>query len=64
MPDKMEPASRMAQSSNRGEKLSCGCCRGPENDRCICWMHQDVPWGLVPHKCSLHSPPEAQGRIE
>jgi hypothetical protein len=38
----------------RGEKVACGCCRGPESDRCCCWIHQDRPHGLLPHKCSLH----------
>lgn len=37
-----------------GEFLSCGCCRGPEEDRCCCPIHQDTPRGLRPHKCSRH----------
>lgn len=34
--------------------LSCGCCRGPENDRCCCHIHQDISRGLRAHKCSRH----------
>jgi hypothetical protein len=22
------------------ETLTCGCCRGPENNRCACWIHR------------------------
>lgn len=22
------------------ETLSCGCCRGPADDRCACWVHR------------------------
>ena len=22
------------------ETISCGCCRGPEGDRCACWIHR------------------------
>lgn len=34
--------------------ISCGCCRGPAEDRCCCHMHQDIQRGLRAHKCSLH----------
>jgi hypothetical protein len=36
--------------------LSCGCCRGPESDRCVCHNHQDVPRGRRTAKCSRHAP--------
>lgn len=36
--------------------ISCGCCRGPVEDRCCCHMHQDITRGLRAHKCSLHTP--------
>ena len=39
----------------RGEQIGCGCCRGPENDRCCCHIHQDIPRGLRAHKCSIHN---------
>ena len=39
----------------RGFQPGCGCCVGPEDDRCICHFHQDVPRGRPVHKCSLHS---------
>jgi hypothetical protein len=37
------------------EKISCGCCRGPAEDRCCCWNHQDTPRGIVVKTCSFHS---------
>jgi len=40
------------------EGLTCGCCKGPENDRCVCWNHQDVPHGRPVHICSRHRPTE------
>ena len=40
-----------------GERLSCGCCRGPEEDRCCCWNHQDRPRGILPKICSRHREP-------
>lgn len=36
------------------EKVGCGCCRGPETDRCCCQMHQDIPRDLRAHACSEH----------
>lgn len=41
-------------SGERGFEPGCGCCSGPEADRCCCSIHQDVSRGLLPHKCSLH----------
>ena len=38
------------------EKISCGCCRGPEHDRCCCHIHQDRPRGVIPKTCSVHEP--------
>ena len=43
------------QTWKRGDQLTCGCCAGPEEDRCCCHIHQDIPRGLRAHKCSLHS---------
>jgi hypothetical protein len=40
--------------SAQPDVISCGCCRGPEEDRCICWNHQDVPHGRAPRVCSRH----------
>lgn len=40
--------------NKRGTKIGCGCCVGPEEDRCCCQFHQDATRGLTPHKCSLH----------
>lgn len=40
----------------RGYQLTCGCCAGPENDRCCCHIHQDIPRGIWVKKCSLHRP--------
>lgn len=37
-------------------RIGCGCCRGPESDRCCCWMHQDAPRGILPKTCSRHRP--------
>jgi hypothetical protein len=39
----------------RGEMISCGCCRGPEDDRCCCHIHQDISMGRPAKKCSLHT---------
>jgi hypothetical protein len=36
------------------EHISCGCCRGPESDRCCCWNHMDIPRGIQPKVCSRH----------
>lgn len=38
-----------------GERISCGCCRGVEGHRCVCWMHQDVRMGRPAGVCSLHA---------
>lgn len=35
-------------------KISCGCCAGPENNRCTCWMHQDRTRGIPPRTCTRH----------
>lgn len=48
-------------------QLGCGCCTGraytvketwgeyeDRTDRCTCWMHQDMPRGIAPKKCSQH----------
>jgi hypothetical protein len=40
--------------------LSCGCCRGPAEDRCCCHIHQDIPRGLRAHKCSRHADDRAR----
>lgn len=40
----------------RGYQLTCGCCAGPENDRCCCHIHQDIPRGIWVKKM-LASPP-------
>lgn len=48
----------------RGELIGCGCCRGPKDDRCCCWMHQDVPRGLKAHKCSIHRTTERATRSQ
>jgi hypothetical protein len=44
----------MAKLDDPNAILSCGCCRGPDNDRC-CHIHQDVSRGLWAHKCSRHA---------
>lgn len=36
------------------DRLPCGCCRGPERDRCICHMHQDTRIGRAARVCSRH----------
>lgn len=36
------------------EKIGCGCCKGPEKDRCCCHMHQDISRGLRAKICSRH----------
>lgn len=41
-------------------RLSCGCCRGPVDDRCCCWIHQDTPRGIRPRVCSRHQPKRAK----
>lgn len=51
----------------RGFQPGCGCCVGPESDRCCCHIHQDAPRGLMPRKCSIHdlrdeAPPEPDDR--
>lgn len=38
----------------RGFQLGCGCCVGPEHDRCTCHIHQDISMGLRARTCSLH----------
>jgi hypothetical protein len=35
-------------------RISCGCCRGESGRRCVCWMHQDAPWGRPAGTCSAH----------
>lgn len=35
-------------------RISCGCCRGPVDDRCCCWNHQDTPRGIPPKVCTRH----------
>lgn len=47
-------ATERPAPGERGFQPGCGCCCGPEDDRCICWMHQDAPRGLRPKRCSLH----------
>jgi hypothetical protein len=33
------------------ETISCGCCRGPADDRCACWMHRSsTPLNLTTTK--------------
>lgn len=38
----------------RGFQPGCGCCVGPEDDRCCCHFHQDLRRGLRASKCSIH----------
>lgn len=38
----------------RGFQPGCGCCAGPEHDRCTCHIHQDIRMGRRAGKCSLH----------
>lgn len=45
---------KQPKPGERGYQPGCGCCAGPENDRCCCVIHQDIPRGLRAHKCSLH----------
>jgi hypothetical protein len=37
------------------DHISCGCCRGPESDRCCCWNHMDIQRGIKPKVCSRHA---------
>lgn len=55
-----KPDAPLFGSYARGELIGCGCCRGPESDRCCCHIHQDAPRGLLPHKCSLHREPSGE----
>lgn len=43
------------RSAEDGERISCGCCRGDEGHRCVCWMHQDAPMGRPAGVCDLHA---------
>lgn len=45
---------REAEVAERGRQIGCGCCVGPEYDRCCCHIHQDITRGLWAHKCSMH----------
>ena len=56
MTDRIQFASAglVPPNKRRGYRLSCGCCVGPEEDRCCCWNHQDRPRGILPKKCTLH----------
>jgi len=46
--------STKPKQGERGFQPGCGCCVGPEDDRCVCHIHQDVRIGRPPRKCSLH----------
>lgn len=50
----MTSASTPIVVNVRGRKIGCGCCVGPENDRCCCHMHQDIRLGLPAKICSFH----------
>lgn len=43
------------QAEGKPRRISCGCCAGPEEDRCTCHMHQDRPRGRPARVCSSHA---------
>lgn len=45
------------QPGERGFQPGCGCCAGPVDDRCVCWMHQDISRGVRATQCSRHYNP-------
>jgi hypothetical protein len=42
-------------------RVSCGCCTGDgsgdfrNGDYCVCHNHMDIPNGIRPRTCSMHS---------
>lgn len=50
-----EAAETLARSYGLNpERIGCGCCKGPEYDRCICHMHQDITRGRPARTCLCH----------
>lgn len=47
-------AKKRAAAAGDDTIISCGCCRGPAEDRCCCWNHQDTRYGIRPKICSRH----------
>ena len=43
-----------ASEVSRDDRISCGCRRGPADDRCCCWNHMDIPRGIRSRACSRH----------
>ena len=42
------------RNTHSGDGPGCGCCRGPEGDRCICHIHQDISRGRPARTCTQH----------
>jgi hypothetical protein len=53
---------RHPKAKQHPDGLTCGCCNGRPEDRCCCWIHQDVPRGIVMKVCSRHDIEEAVSR--
>lgn len=54
----------MTLQNDTPDRLGCGCCRGPIEDRCICHIHQDVRIGRNVKMCSRHKPKVAMPPAE
>lgn len=50
----MRQTDQTMSKGQTGDRISCGCCPGPVEDRCCCWNHMDIPRGLPPKTCSRH----------